>query len=162
MPTMKPLHGLLCCVGEELSEAPLYYKLTDLCKFLHCNSPPFETLRAAFVNSGYRISSQHKEPQAIKTDAPNRFVWDVLRSWVKDNPVSKKHLKEGSAVQKILSVEPKYNIDFSIPKDMHKRKKAQRYPMNPEKNWGPKARAVGKRKLLSQGEGAPASKIDKP
>lgn len=162
MPTMKPLHGLLCCVSEELSEAPLYYKLTDLCKFLHCNSPPFEILRAAFINSGYRISSQHKEPQAIKTDAPNRFVWDVLRSWVKDNPVNKKHLKEGSAVQKILSIEPKYNIDFSIPKDMHKRKKAQRYPMNPEKNWGPKARAVGKRKLLSEGEGAPASKIDKP
>lgn len=146
VPTKTPMHGLLTSVSEELSDVPLYYKLPDLCKTLHCANPPMDRVKAALINAGYRVSGQHKEAQALKTDAPNRFIWDMFRTWIKDHPVSEKHLTEGSTAQKILSVEPEHEVDFTIPKDFAKRKKACRFPMNPEKNWGPKPRATGKRK----------------
>mmetsp|Transcript_18145 Transcript_18145/g.26963 ORF Transcript_18145/g.26963 Transcript_18145/m.26963 type:complete len:568 (-) Transcript_18145:785-2488(-) len=146
VPTKTRMHGLLSSVSEELSDVPLYYKLPDLCKTLHCANPPMDSVKAALINAGYRVSGQHKEPQALKTNAPNRFIWDMLRVWIKDHPVSEKHLTEGSTAQKILSVEPVHEVDFTVPKDFAKRKKACRFPMNPEKNWGPKPRATGKRK----------------
>ena len=158
VPTKKPLHGLMCAVSEELSDVPLYYKLPDLCKVLHCAAPTMDKFQAAIINAGYRVSGQHKEPQAIKTDAPNRVIWDIMRAWIKDNPISSKHMKDGSTIKKILSVEPENNIDFSIPDGFAKRKKAQRFPMNPTKNWGPKARAVGKRKQPNEADGSCPSK----
>ena len=46
--------------------------------------------KAALVNAGYRVSAYHKEPQAIKTDAPNHVVWDVVRAYCKEHPPHKK------------------------------------------------------------------------
>ncbi len=40
----------------------------------------------ALEAAGYRTSGMHKEPLAIKTDAPDAAVWDVLRCWARDNP----------------------------------------------------------------------------
>lgn len=163
--TEKAIHGLLTSVSEELLDVPLYYTIPDLCKVLSCSSPPMKQFKAAIINSGYRVSGYHKEPNAIKTDAPNNIVWDIMRTWCKSNP-PKKHKKtknkkktesaldsneketEGkepiiSAGEKILSVEPKIKVNFSVPKGLLKRKKAQRFPQNPESNWGPKPRASG-------------------
>jgi tRNA (guanine26-N2/guanine27-N2)-dimethyltransferase len=118
-----------------------------------------------------------KEPQAIKTDAPSRIVWDVMRAWCKQNPpkISKKKqkkmaakLREGtvannaddafnaseegihekSTADKILEVEPSIVVDFTVTKGKGDyQKKVTRFPMNPTKNWGPKKAASGKRKL---------------
>mmetsp|Transcript_10882 Transcript_10882/g.15131 ORF Transcript_10882/g.15131 Transcript_10882/m.15131 type:complete len:109 (-) Transcript_10882:37-363(-) len=56
-----------------------------------------------------------------------------------------------TAGSKILDVEPSITVDFTIPKSFENRKKAQRYPMNPEENWGPKKAATGyKRKVTTQ------------
>mmetsp|Transcript_10587 Transcript_10587/g.14284 ORF Transcript_10587/g.14284 Transcript_10587/m.14284 type:complete len:354 (+) Transcript_10587:42-1103(+) len=170
--TKTRLHGLLTAVSEELSDIPLYYTLPDLCHTLRCQSPPLNKVKAALVNAGYRVSAYHKEPQAIKTDAPNRIVWDVMRAWCKDNPVAKdsknKKRRKGKdtssdsnkensenkdAGSKILAVEPSISVDFTIPKSFENRKKAQRYPMNPEENWGPKKAASGyKRKRSTKPE----------
>ena len=62
-----------------------------------------------------------------------------------------------SAGDLILEVEPKISVDFTIPKGLDMKKKAQRFPMNPEKNWGPKPRATNKRKALPPAD-APATK----
>ena len=35
-----------------------------------------------------RVSGSHATPLAIKTDAPNEVLWDILRCWVKDHPVN--------------------------------------------------------------------------
>jgi len=96
--TRERLHGLLTSVSEELPDVPLYYLLPDLCHTVHCQSPPMAKVRAALVNAGYRVSGYHKDPQAIKTDAPNGVVWDVMRAWCKEHPPkaggSKKALKK--------------------------------------------------------------------
>ena len=187
------IHGLLTVCGEELSDVPLYYTLPDLAHTLRCPCPPTNVMKAALANAGYRMSAYHKEPNALKTDAPNSVVWDVMRAWCKDHPpkkegkkskkkqMKKQKLREAksgegkkagdgeenasatqpeaikSAGDLILEVEPKISVDFTIPKGLDTKKKAQRFPMNPEKNWGPKPRATNKRKALPPAD-APATK----
>jgi len=213
--THKNLHGLLTVLSEELPSSPLYYTLPDLCHTLGCTMPPMDKVRCAMANAGYRVSVYHKEPDAIKTDAPNHFVWDVMRAWCKDNPPKatggrageveigkgrrakrerrerrkRGHTEEkkgggsgdaaadgggaaagtegsdpvapvGTGVvaapqmtiaQKILAVEPRTEIDFSVPKGglrdgggkRNRAHRVARFPMNPEANWGPKPRASG-------------------
>lgn len=144
--TKTRLHGLLTSVSEELNDVPLFYTLPDLCHILHCSCPPLLQVKAAIHNAGYRVSAYHKEPQAIKTDAPSRVLWDIMRAWCKEHPPkasSKKNITGSEAAKKILAVEPIIEVDFSVPKGFDEKKKAQRFPENPEKNWGPKPRASG-------------------
>ena len=79
--TKDRLHGLLTAVSEELPDVPLYYTLPSLCETVHCSSPKMDDVRSALVNAGYRVSAFHKEADAIKTDAPNSVVWDIMRCW---------------------------------------------------------------------------------
>lgn len=162
--TATTLHGLLVSVSEELPDVPLYHTLTNLCSAVNSCTIPMQSFRAAIVNAGYRISAYHKEPQAVKTDAPNHVVWDVVRAWCKNHPPnkrkeSKRHQKgkeQGSnappnqlpleTAGKILSKEMKTVVDFTIPKGFGDRKKARRFAVNPEANWGPKKSASGKNK----------------
>lgn len=140
--TRKRIHGMLTSVSEELPDVPLFYTLPDLCSTLHCNSPRMVDVQAALVNAGYRVSQQHKEPQAVKTDAPDDVVWDIMRCWVKKHPVSDKR-KSTSPGQAILMREPKLEADFTVPSALLQKKSATRYQMNPEPHWGPKSRATG-------------------
>jgi tRNA (guanine26-N2/guanine27-N2)-dimethyltransferase len=164
--TATTLHGLLVSVSEELPDVPLYYTLTNLCSAVNSMTIPMQPFRAALVNAGYRVSAYHKEPQAVKTDAPNCVVWDIVRAWCKAHPPSKRkeslrHKKgdePGSnappktnqppveTAEKILSKEITTKVDFTIPNGLGEKKKARRFAVNPEANWGPKKAASGKNK----------------
>jgi tRNA (guanine26-N2/guanine27-N2)-dimethyltransferase len=139
--TRKRLQGLLTSVSEEI-DTPLYHTLPDLCRSLHVNSPPLKQIKAAIFNAGYQVSGYHKEPNAIKTNAPNEVVWDIMRTWAKENPPMKTPA-EGSPAAKILSQEPVIKVDFTIPQSMQGNSKVSRFPQNPEKHWGPKRKASG-------------------
>jgi tRNA (guanine26-N2/guanine27-N2)-dimethyltransferase len=141
--TQPRLHGLLTSVSEELLDVPLYYTLPDLCQTLHCTSPKMSDVQAALVNAGYRVSNQHKEPTAIKTDAPNDVVWDILRCWVKKHPIASKRVSTTSPGHRILATEPTLVADFDGAHRFRPaaKKPACRYPPNPEPMWGPKSRA---------------------
>ena len=84
--TATTLHGLLVSVSEELPDVPLYHLLPTLCSTVNSSTIPMTTFKAALVNAGYRVSAYHKEPSAVKTDAPNYVVWDVIRAWCKEHP----------------------------------------------------------------------------
>ena len=144
--TRKRLYGLLTSVAEEV-EAPLYYTVPDLAKALLCSCPPLQKTKAALVNAGYQVSGYHKQPEALKTNAPSHVVWDVFRAWVKENP-PKKTPVEGSAAELILAVEPKIQVDFTIPESMKTQAGPARFPMNPEKHWGPKRAATGFKRVV--------------
>lgn len=171
--TAENIHGLLVSVSEELPDVPLYHVLPSLCSAVNSTTVPMAKFRAAIVNAGYRISSYHKEPQAVKTDAPNYVVWDIIRAWCKENPPAQKKAKkshgkskpsnktgdsaaaEGSGnkngdlntvANKILTKEFRTEVDFTIPKGLMEKKKARRFPRNPEAHWGPKKAASGKNK----------------
>lgn len=164
--TTKRIHGMLTSVSEELPDVPLFYSLPDMCSTLHCNSPRMIDMQAALVNAGFRVSQQHKEPQAVKTDAPDDVVWDIMRCWVKKHPVSDKR-KNNSPGQAILQREPNHQADFTVPSGLLQKKTATRYQQNPEPYWGPKSRATGnKREAAESGAGRsdenPEEKKSKP
>lgn len=162
--TATTLHGLLVNVSEELPDVPLYHVLPSLCSAVNSVTIPMMTFRAAVVNAGYRVSSYHKEPAAVKTDAPNTVVWDIIRAWCKEHPPSKRKEskrhrvgeEQGStapptkpnvdSATAILSKEITTKVDFTIPKGFGEKKKARRFAVNPEANWGPKRAASGRNK----------------
>lgn len=150
--TKDRLRGLLQSCLEELPDVPLYYKLPEMSKTLTMSNPPLQQIKAALVNAGYRVSGYHKEPQAVKTDAPSTVVWDVLRAWAKKDP-PKKTPPENSAAAQILAVEPTLEVDFTIPAELKKSKNGvARFPMNPQANWGPKPKASGVKRKAPEDE----------
>jgi tRNA (guanine26-N2/guanine27-N2)-dimethyltransferase len=153
--TRKRLQGLLTSVSEEL-DTPLYYTMPGLCQALKCTSPSNKDFKAALINAGYKVSGYHKEPTAIKTDAPDHVVWDIMRAWVERHPLQKTP-PEGSVAAKILGKTKSIEVDFSMPKSglsvgpnnntNAKTTRVSRFPQNPSSHWGPKKKASGKRSV---------------
>jgi len=141
----KRLLGMLAMAKSELPTV-LYYNLGELCKALHCEQIPTKQFQSAIMHAGYKMSGSHCHANAFKTDAPNHVVWDILRCWVKQKPVTKKNIKENDPSLKILSKEPELKANFSIHDDLPEKIKHAFLP-NPKKFWGPKFRATGKRKF---------------
>ncbi|CEG35452.1 -dimethylguanosine trna methyltransferase [Plasmopara halstedii] len=160
-PTKPRLHGLLTTISEELVDAPLHYTLPGLCKVLHCSNPRMSQIKGAIRCAGYEVSQFHKVPEAIKTTAPNDVIWDIMRCWVKKHPLNKKRDREETPGSRILIKAPKFEANFSSKRPEPKDKvKALRFPLNPEPNWGPKARAVGKRNESTTSNAASADKVN--
>lgn len=93
---------------------------------------------------------------SIKTNAPARVVWDIMRCWQKQNPVSVKRLTDGSVAKNILSIEPEKDYSFTLHPDANPKSKRMglvRFQENPLPFWGPGTRATamyGKKTLLTQ------------
>lgn len=158
--------ALIRLLQEEVRGVPLFLHLPSMCKTLNITMPPTAAIRAALQAKGYEVSQSHVDPSSLKTTAPTMLVWDILRIWAKK--VGSSHLKNlemmddthgkvstdrrRCAGERILAKEPSLisveDVDFSIKKDKFTRRgdgsKQVRFPHNPERNWGPKARA-GKR-----------------
>ncbi|CAH1796281.1 unnamed protein product [Owenia fusiformis] len=143
--THERILGVLSMVSEELSDVPLHYTSDGLCSIIHCTSPDSMQFRSAILNAGYRVSFTHTAKNSIKTDAPAHVLWDILREWVKENPVSSKRLTEGSVVKNLLDKEiTTKNISFELHPDANpasRQSKLLRWQQNPTKDWGPKPRA---------------------
>lgn len=175
--TKDRLQGLLESCRDELNDVPLYYKLPDLASTLKVSCPPMVQMRAALRNAGYKVSGYHKEPQALKTNATNRVVWDALRVWCQShlpNPPT-----ENTSAAQILAVPPTTHIDFVVRRrsndrgavgaaasptdpsttDSRRHRKVARFPLNPQPHWGPKPRATGHRKRKA---GEKEDNADKP
>eukprot|EP00727_Mastigamoeba_balamuthi_P013216 m51a1_g8517 putative n -dimethylguanosine trna methyltransferase (549) ;mRNA; f:99773-101867 len=141
----KRLVGFLTLLAEELPDAPLFYRVDSLSHTLRASTPPRYALEHAIRAAGYRVSASHTEPQALKTDAPARLVWDIMRCWAREHPP--KGVPEASPAHALLAVQPLTVVAFGdIPKP-HKDKGAAvpRFIPTPE-NWGPGTRAGRKNK----------------
>jgi len=162
MATTQRLQAILTVVSEELPDVPLFYNLDDLCSTLRSNCPKLDDIKWAIMNAGYRVSAQHKDPKALKTDAPPEVMWDIMRCWVKKHPIhANQREKKGEVGYMILAKEPKLEANFNRPASLNLRqyeKKVPRFLPNPEAFWGPKARAFSsKRKWKSGGKEATSS-----
>ncbi|KAK4519593.1 uncharacterized protein ATC70_009830 [Mucor velutinosus] len=150
--TAKRMIGMLSVIKEEI-HVPFYWTLARLCGTLHCNSIPILDLFSAILNAGYQVSAAHAGKQSIKTDAPSPVVWDIMRAWVKKNPVVMNNIPENSPARTLLAKEPTITVDFTRhPKAVSESRSEHlvRYQVNPTANWGPKARAGQKRKTDEQ------------
>lgn len=102
----------------------------------------------ALEAAGYRTSGMHKEPLALKTDAPDAAVWDVLRCWARDHPQPPPVRAAGLA---ILSRGPQLidGADFETGQEGVEGRTGGAakgkgggflHTHNPEQDWGPLAR----------------------
>jgi len=140
-PAHDKVHALLTTVEEELPDVPLYESMHGLASTLKCTPPPAVLMRSALINAGYRVSSTHASPLGLKTDAPMRAVWDVLRCWVREHPVKARETETPGS--RILAKAPALEANFSRARGAFSKAQEEhvkRYTTNPEANWGPKMR----------------------
>lgn len=135
--TWKKITGILRAIAEETVDVPLHYKLPLLLKSLKMVPMPLRTFRGTLKALGYSVSHFHREPEAIKTDAPNAVVYDLLRLWAEEHPPKGMPLPE--ILKKPLTVTKP--IEWSSEQDDSTKKKKM-FPQNPP-FWGPGTKAKG-------------------
>jgi tRNA (guanine26-N2/guanine27-N2)-dimethyltransferase len=154
MASAKRLIGMLTSVLEEIPDAPLFYQLSHQCGVLHVPVPQMVGVMSALMRQGYRVSRSHTDAGAIKTDAPAKALWDVLRCWANSQGQGvgqdrSKELSPTSPAYAILSQAPAIVADFRPLKEavqlLSKRDedgvKLGRWMPNPEE-WGPGSKAT--------------------
>uniref|UniRef100_A0A8C7JH56 tRNA (guanine(26)-N(2))-dimethyltransferase n=1 Tax=Oncorhynchus kisutch TaxID=8019 RepID=A0A8C7JH56_ONCKI len=140
--TARRIEGMLSMVTEELEDVPLYYTVDNLSSTVHCSTPPLLQFRSALLHAGHRVSLSHACKNALKTDAPPRVLWDVMRCWVRHNaPWEPFQYGMKLKVQVPIRV---LQACFDVREDANpqsRRRHLTRFQENPEPFWGPKARA---------------------
>lgn len=107
--------GIFQNLSEELHDVPLFYSLPSLCNTTKLITPKMNVVTSALESLGYRVSRSHTEPNAIKTDAPNKVVWDILRGWNKVSPARISTISPNSPAYKILTKETEVAVsDFIL------------------------------------------------
>lgn len=141
--------GILNMALKELS-LPFYWSIAALTNTVHVNQPQLKIFGSALLNAGYEVSISHCATNSLKTNAPASFIWDIMRTWVETNPVSKKYQDGNSPASVILSKPVSHEIDMSFNKKINvvtsRDPRHQSYRINPEKNWGPMSRPKKMRK----------------
>ena len=160
------MRGMLSMVLEELPDLPLYYELSRLCNITKLSQGKITDYLSAILNAGYRVSLTHankvrptlpSSPQladlvifciqhGIKTDAPNSFLWSMMRAWAKKIGKVKDNLSEGSPGKTIMKMTDEMDDQISfeehpLANPESRKKNLKRFQINPEKNWGPKMRS---------------------
>ncbi|CEL52430.1 tRNA (guanine-N2-)-methyltransferase [Rhizoctonia solani AG-1 IB] len=151
--TEQRMKGMLTVAGEEL-DVPFYFTPSRLSGFFHCNSPPLEHVASALLHKGYEISRSHACAGSLKTTATRAQVYDIIRSWIKLNPVKMENVKDGSPTRKLLSKEPTEEANFSRHPQAISRAsqvKLVRYQQNPTPNWGPGSRPNASKRKREDG-----------
>ena len=123
---------------------PLYYTQDRLCSLVKTGSGRLVDFRSALLNAGYRVSLSHANKLALKTDAPNQFIWDMMRAWEKQNPINRNKITKDSVAWTLLNAASVSEVSFETHKDANPASRVsslKRFQVNPERNWGPKARA---------------------
>lgn len=131
-------------MNEELADRPLYLVLDNLCNILHCSTPSKPQFYSALIHAGYKVSGCHANVAGFKTDAPQSVIWDILRCWCKTTSVKDRKNALHSPATALLSKTSQIEACFDILPEAtphSKIMKLSRYPLNPEVDWGPKARA---------------------
>ena len=119
------------------------------------------------MRQGYRVSRSHTDPTAIKTDAPNRALWDVMRCWAANQPKRSKGLSETSPAHAIMAIPPLVQADFTpykaaqdlLAKRAEDGSKLGRFMPNPDE-WGPGSRSTSHAAAFSTGASAEADTAD--
>jgi len=154
--TYDRLVGMLTVVSEELPDVPFYYSQDRLYSMLKMGSDKLTVLRSGLLNAGYRVSLSHANKGAVKTDAPNHFIWKLLRALAARNGARKADKLPENSVAYKLRFPPKSgddekteqenfdDISFETHPDANPESRSsslKRFQPNPLPNWGPKMKA---------------------
>ncbi|XP_066259855.1 tRNA (guanine(26)-N(2))-dimethyltransferase [Euwallacea similis] len=142
--TYKRIQGVLSVILEELVDVPLYYILDRLSGTIRVETPSMLVLRSAILNAGYKVSCTHMNKTSVKTNAPAKVVWDIMRSWEKLHPASKKTIAGNNVACSILQQVPDREYSFQLHPEANPQSKIKgllRYQTNPLPFWGPGTRS---------------------
>ncbi|KAJ1564589.1 tRNA methyltransferase 1 [Nowakowskiella sp. JEL0078] len=146
--------GMVTVISEEL-DVPFYYTLPTLCATIHVSCPPFIKICSALYSQNIKFSISHANPSSLKVDANPQVIWDIMRSWAIVSPPTAKSLEKDAVAKKILAKEKLVLADFTEIKESEPKSrkiKLVRFQENPEKDWGPKARATGSGRKKHEGD----------
>eukprot|EP00088_Acartia_fossae_P002172 TRINITY_DN10859_c0_g1_i1.p1 TRINITY_DN10859_c0_g1~~TRINITY_DN10859_c0_g1_i1.p1 ORF type:complete len:545 (-),score=78.04 TRINITY_DN10859_c0_g1_i1:131-1765(-) len=139
------IRGMLSVVLEELEDVPLYYEIPRLTNIVKQSQEKLTVYTSALLNAGYKFSLSHANKHALKTDAPISFLWDLLRRLAATkNKDLLKNLSPDSPGYKIMSKPAVAEVNFDPHPHANPPSREMnlvRYQINPEANWGPKARS---------------------
>ena len=153
--TLDRMIGMLTVVEEELEDCPFFYSKDRLSSIAKIHSAKMTLFRSALLNAGYAVSLSHACKMAIKSNAPNDFIWDMIKAWEKLNPVRREKFAADSIPLKILN-QPMYtdkDVSFELHPASNPASRAaglKRFQMNPAPNWGPKMKAHTKQKEIEE------------
>ena len=142
-------------VTEELSNSPLHYTTSQLCTTVHTSMPKTQKIWSAIVNSGYRVSNAHTEPQSLKTDMPTHMIWDMIKSYANSDEAVTRTPSEQSPGHIIMSTPINFTPDFTMLKGVIPNSKVnhlKRFPELPP-NWGPQSRPKKNQRKAQEEEG---------
>lgn len=157
--TSKRIEGILTVASAELQDTPLFYNIPSLSKALKSSTPSKYLLRSALINAGFNVSKCHVDPNGFKTNAPQQVIFDIFRTYAEQNRDSNVIHSEGTIPFNIMARKGDTLVDFTIHPASKLLDTVPVYFPNPEKNWGPKARAKGKRVRDENEELHPTKKI---
>mmetsp|Transcript_46901 Transcript_46901/g.100422 ORF Transcript_46901/g.100422 Transcript_46901/m.100422 type:complete len:608 (-) Transcript_46901:24-1847(-) len=135
----RKIEGMLTAISEEHPELALFYKLPSLCRGLKLPPVSLKQFRGTLQSLGYKACHFHREPEAVKTDAPNAVVYDLMRLWAEENPPT--HCPLPDLLKKEFTL--KRPIEWTVVSEevTSKPAKVARFLPNPESHWGPKRAA---------------------
>lgn len=143
----KKIRGLLVAISEEHADLPLHYIAQNLCSKMKLPQLPLRQFKGTLIALGYRASHFHREPEAVKTDAPNAVVYDLMRRWAKEHPPQKNPLPQILLNPMTVAESFRWEVEVKAVGP-----KTPKFLPNPEANWGPKSRATGKHPHRSKAE----------
>jgi tRNA (guanine26-N2/guanine27-N2)-dimethyltransferase len=78
------INGIIRSVYQEVpvQNNTITWDLTNLFGFVKVGAPKNNMVHAAFHNAGYLYCQSYQNPKGIKTNAPNSFIFDLVKEWV--------------------------------------------------------------------------------
>jgi tRNA (guanine26-N2/guanine27-N2)-dimethyltransferase len=145
--------------AQVVDKHPFYFDASSLARVIHCVAPSNAQMQGALRHQGYKCVRSHAKAGSIKTDAPFKVLWQVMKAWIASKPDIKEP-KSGTAGFKILHAQQSTTegqtetgikevvFDEHLGRQDASVRGLVRYQQNPRENWGPMARAkVGKTKM---------------
>ncbi|KAI5920847.1 dimethylguanosine tRNA methyltransferase [Camillea tinctor] len=138
-----------------LEPYPFFFHPSILSGAMHCVCPDEDSFRGALRHLGYKVTRSHCKPGSLKTNAPWKVIWHIMREWVRQkHPVNTGNITETSPAYTLLRLgktdaTPEDEVDklevvFDQVLGQDKSKKGLvRYQTNPRENWGPLSKARG-------------------
>lgn len=88
-----------------IDPAPFLFMLPALSKVLHTVTPHENAIRGALRHLGYKATRSHTKGGCIKTDAPWKVIWRIMRAWTQERaPVKEGAIRENTPGWTILGL----------------------------------------------------------
>ena len=91
---------------DVIDQHPFFFSPSALSKVIHCVAPSDAAIKGALRHAGYRATRSHCQAGSIKTDAPWKTIWEIMREWTRQkSPIKEGALKKGQPGWNIIKMD---------------------------------------------------------